>query len=344
MRSRGRKVTVEEPGPDAPASEEGGARRVASLYPGGTELVAALGAVDRLVARSHWCDRPPAVRELPAVTRTRVSVPPEAPAGEIDGAYGEGDGGHGHGEKVPYEVLTRRLGRTRPDLLVTQEVCEICAVPKSLAADALDRLSPRPGLVSLDPSTLGEVLEGLEKLGRALGLGGRARSVRKRLESRVEEVLRARPRREPPSRVACIEWTDGLRSHGLWMPEFIGKLGATDVLGSPGRHGRPVQWSEVREAAPEVVIVSPCGRSMGQIESDMEDLVTRPGWNELPAVRAGQVYLMNGEISSRSGPRVVRALELTAAALYPDLYRRIDPSPSELKTFRPPTSTPGAEP
>lgn len=323
-----------------PADADAGHRRVASLYPGGTELVAALGATSRLVARSHWCDRPPEVRRLPAVTRTRRRVGPGAAAAEIDRAYG----GHGHGADLPYEVITGRLRGVRPDVLVTQEVCEVCAVPKSLAVDALDALEPRPGLVSLDPASLGEVLAGLEEVGKALGLDARARTVRRRLERRVDEVLDAAPSPGSGPRVACLEWTDELRSHGLWMPEIIERLGARAGLGSPGVHGRRIRWAEVRELAPEVMVVSPCGRSMGQIEEDMRELVRRPGWEQLPAVRSGRVFMLDGELSSRSGPRVVRALELVGAALYPDRYGRVDPSPSELKRYVPGTAAAGQEP
>lgn len=305
--------------------------RVASLYPGGTELVASVGAADELVARSHWCDRPPGVRELPAVTRTQVEVPRHAPAREIDRAYGtDPTDEHGHGSDVPYRVDTERLGRVRPDLLVTQDVCEVCAVPASLAADALERLDPRPELVSLAPSRLEEVLDGLSRLGRVLGRRDEARRVRGELEARVERVLSAVPSRDGGSRVACLEWTDGLRSHGLWMPEFVEMLGAKDGLGTPGCHGRPLEWAEVRELDPEVIVVSPCGRRMPGIRRDMAALVDRPGWEQLAAVREGRVWLLDGEVSSRSGPRVVRALELLAAALYPGRFGWVQADDGEL--------------
>lgn len=308
--------------------------RIASLYPGGTELVAAVGAADELVARSHWCDRPPRVRELPAVTRTRVELDRDAPPGEIDRSYGTDPGrGHGHGAGVPYRVDTERLGAVRPDLLVTQDVCQVCAVPESLAADALERLEPRPDMVSLAPSRLEEVLDGLSRLGRALGRTAEAHRARAGLEARVERVLSAVPSRPGRPQVACLEWTDGLRSHGLWVPEFVEMLGAEDELGAPGRHGRPLEWAEVRAFDPEVVIVSPCGRRMPEIRRDMGALVERPGWEDVTAVREGRVWLLDGEVSSRSGPRVVRALELLAAALYPGRFGWVEPDGGELERW-----------
>ena len=189
-------------------------------------------------------------------------------------------------------------------------------------------------LVSLGPTTIDEILDAIGRLGTALDRESEAAQLLARLRDRIETVHDRRPAPSQPPRVACLEWTDALRCHGLWVPEMIDRLGAEDGFGEAGEHGRAIEWDDIVAYDPDVLIVSPCGRTIPEIRRDMTHLVDRPGWNELTAVADDRVYLLDGELSSRHGPRVVRTLELMAKILYPDAYADEPWSDDEVVRFR----------
>lgn len=290
--------------------------RIVSLFPSATELVAGLDATDELVGRSHQCNYPPEIRDVPEVTESKLSERASSDARDIDSVVDD----HHHGESTYFRVITEKLQRVQPDVVITQSLCDVCAVPESMTAESMKALDPEPDLVSLGPTTINEILDAINQLGAALDHESEADRLAVRLQDRIDRVLEYRPESSGPPRVVCLEWTDALRCHGLWMSEIIELLGAEDGFGNPGEHGRVIDWNDIVAYDPDILIVSPCGRTIPEIRQDMQHVIDRAGWSDLTAVENDQVYLLNGEMSSRHGPRVVRVLELVAKILYSDVY------------------------
>ena len=280
--------------------------RIASLVPSATEALFALALGDQVVAVTHECDFPAEAARLPHLTRS-VLDPGLAPA-EIDGRVRELVGA-GEALYALDEALLADLG---PDLIVTQAVCEVCAVSYDDVRAVAERLPSSPPVLSLDPSTLGEVLGDLEPLADAAGAPGAGDELRRGLERRmdaVREAVAARPR----PRVAALEWLDPAYIAGHWVPEMIAAAGAEDVLGEAGGRSRTAAWEEVAAAHPEVVVVMPCGLHLD--ESAREAASHR---EDLRALGADRAVAVDAAASfSRPGPRLVDGIELLAHALHP---------------------------
>jgi iron complex transport system substrate-binding protein len=295
--------------------------RIVSLLPSATEIVCALGLGDELVGVTHECDHPPFVRELPKVTRTLI--PCDASSARIDALVRE----QLTTERALYHLDMDALATLTPDLIVTQALCDVCAVAGAEVLDAACRLPGSPPVVNLEPMTLAEVFDAITTVGDAAGQADRAASVVTALRARVDAVAArtaAIPDSERP-RVAFLEWIDPLFNGGHWNPELIALAGGVDVLGSPAAASRTITWESVRAAKPDVVFVACCGFSTARAIEDLPRLQARRGWDDLPAVRAGRVYFSDGNAYfSRPGPRIVDSLEVLAAAVHPDVH----PAPS----------------
>jgi iron complex transport system substrate-binding protein len=280
--------------------------RIASLVPSATELLFALGLGDSVVAVTHECDFPPPARELPHLTRT--VIPAGLTAADIDRAVRERTE---RGEAL-YELDADRLAALDPDLIVTQAVCEVCAVSFDDVKAVAGRLPSRPPVVSLDPSTLADVLADVERLGAAADAAAEAERLLGDLRTRVERVRAAVAGARRP-RVAAIEWLDPPFVAGHWVPEMIALAGGVDALGRAGEKSRTVGWDEVRASDPEVVVCMPCGydaeRSALEANDHRREL-TPLGADRIVAVDAAAYF-------SRPGPRLVEGVELLADVLHP---------------------------
>jgi iron complex transport system substrate-binding protein len=286
--------------------------RIVSLLPSATEIVCRLGLEAQLVGVTHECDFPPAVRALPKVTRTLV--PTDAGSAEIDRLVRERRQGRGALYSLDEEVLER----LRPDLIVTQALCEVCAVAEDEVQAAACRLPGRPRVVNLEPETLSQVYGAVRQVAEAAEAGSKGEEVVRALEERVSAVtartggIRSRPR------VALLEWLLPPFSCGHWSPELVRLAGGEEVLGRAGERSRTLTWDEVAAAAPEVVFVACCGFDLERTLADVDALREVAAWPELPAVRAGRVYVTDGsQYFSRPGPRLVDSLEMLAHALHP---------------------------
>jgi len=291
-------------------------RRVVTLLASGTEVVCALDCGDRLVGRSHECDQPPWVKRLPAVTSPRLDV--GAPSAEIDRSVRA----LVSRALSVYTVDADRLAALRPDLLVTQVQCEVCAVSLSDVEEAVRQgLPSRPAIVSMRPDALGDVWADIRAIASALGVPERGVQLVTRLRSRMRGIAeRTRGRARP--RVACIEWIDPLMISGHWMPELIELAGADDVLGKAGRHSGPVPFERLVAADPDAIWVAPCGFDLARTRAEAAALTRRPDWQALRAVRDGHTFLGDGNaLFNRPGPRVVETLECLAEALHPGAFR-----------------------
>jgi iron complex transport system substrate-binding protein len=312
-------------------SESGRHPRIASLLPGATEIVLALGLRESLVAVSHSCDFPGRVARLPRVTRTRI--PKEAPSREIDRIVREA---LGRGESL-YEVDAERLDGLSPDLIITQGICQVCAVGPGEVARAMPALRSAPDVLSLEPRTLQETFAAIREVGSATGRSGRAERVVAALGRRVDAVrARSRARGRRP-RVAFLEWIDPPICGGHWNPELVELAGGEDGLGRPGEPSRTLEWDELLDWRPEVLVAACCGYSAERAGAELAFLRARPGVSDLPCMRNGRVYLADGiALFSRPGPSLVASLELLAAMVEGSITPTL---PDE--SCRPPRPPPG---
>ncbi|MFL5824577.1 MAG: cobalamin-binding protein [Solirubrobacteraceae bacterium] len=285
--------------------------RIVSLVPSATEMLFALGLGGEVVAVTHECDFPEAAVELPKVTRN--VLPDGLSSREIDAAVKERTL---QGESI-YELDIDLLRSLRPELIVTQALCTVCAVSYEDVRSIAEELETRPEVVSLDPHTVGEVLGDARVLAQATGQRDAAVELVRQASNRIDRVRLATRRARRP-RVAALEWLDPPFAAGHWTPQLIEYAGGEDVLGLPGEHSEERTWAEVRAAQPDVVIVMPCGydAELAYREAEMHQ-------QELAALGAGEVVAVDAAAYfSRPGPRIVDGLELLAHILHPELVPR----------------------
>lgn len=293
--------------------------RIASLVPSATETLFALGLGDDVVAVTHECDYPPEARELPHLTRS--VIPAGLSADEIDTAVRE----HTERGEAIYELDASVLLGLAPDLIVTQEVCPVCAVSVHDVRAVAQELDPAPEVLSLDPSTLGEVLADIRTLGVAADSLDAAEALLSDLADRIDRVKDAVEGAQPVP-VVALEWLDPVYVGGHWVPQMIELAGGVDVLGMPGERSRVADWSEVRAAGAAVAVCMPCGYDLEGAEEQVE---AHPAVFELDAA----IYAVDASAHfSRPGPRLIDGIEVLAQILHPD---RVPPSPSaEFTAFR----------
>jgi iron complex transport system substrate-binding protein len=286
--------------------------RIATLLPSATEIVSALGLAGDIVGITHECDFPPEIRTRPVIVRGKIDsarLSSAAINAEVEGALARGEG--------LYEIDLEALGAARPDLLITQDLCEVCALPGTDVEAAVARLPNPPEIVRLHPHTLSDILDDIATVGSATGREAEARRVVARLEeriARVEAAVRGRPR--PP--VFCMEWLDPPFCAGHWMPEMVERAGGREVIGLAGRPSFQVDWSRIASAQPDAVVLVLCGFDVERTRQEAAGHATRAEWQSLPAVRAGRVYATDASsYFSRSGPRIVDGLEILAEILHP---------------------------
>lgn len=292
--------------------------RIVSLVPSATEMLFALGLGEQVVAVTHECDYPPAVRELPRVTRD--VLPAGLTAAQIDAAVKERTL---RGESI-YELDTDALEELSPDLIVTQALCAVCAVSYDDVRALADTLESRPRVISLDPQTVGEVLGDARTLAAATDSRDAAAKLVHDSAGRIDRVrLRVRGHRRP--RVLALEWLDPPFAAGHWVPQLIEFAGGDDVLGFAGERSEERTWEEVIATNPDIVLVMPCGydAEIAHREAEMHR-------EELAEVGAGEVVAVNASaFFSRPGPRIVDGLELLAHIIHPELFPE---SPGEVLT------------
>ncbi|MFJ6727843.1 cobalamin-binding protein [Streptomyces sp. NPDC091281] len=286
--------------------------RIVSLLPAATDLVAELGLAGRLVGRTHECDWPPEeVAGVPVVTGADLDQDALS-SREISDAVG----GSAHSGSSLYRLDTEALAALRPDVVLTQDLCAVCAVSYERVGAAVRLLDAGTRVLSLEPRTLDDVLDCLVTVGEVLGVRERAVRRRAALRERLAEVRAAVAGRERP-RVVAVEWLDPLWPAGHWVPEQITAAGGTPLLAAPGEHTAPMTWEAVRAARPDVLLVLPCGFPPERTLREARLLTGLPGWAELPAVRAGRVHVLDGPAYfNRPGPRVVRGAEVLAHVLH----------------------------
>jgi iron complex transport system substrate-binding protein len=282
--------------------------RIASLVPSATESLFALGLSDSVVAVTHECDHPAEALGLPRLTRS--VLPDGLGPQEIDTMVREVTG---RGDPL-YELDEKQLAAVAPDLIVTQALCAVCAVSYEDVRAVAGRLPSHPEVISLDPKTLGEVLDDLVRLSEATGVAERGKTLRAELQGRLGRVSDAVSGADRP-RVVTLEWLAPPYAGGHWVPEMVDLAGGLSVAGEPGRDSRVVPWEELAAARPDVAVVMPCG--LYAEEAAEQALANR---SQLEALGAGSVFAVDAASSfSRPGPRLVEGVELLGHVLHPDL-------------------------
>lgn len=288
--------------------------RVVSLIASSTEIVCALGCGDRLVGRSHECDFPPEVAALPKLTRARLDT--AASSGEIDRAVRDilTDA------LAVYDIDAEALRALRPDLIVTQDLCEVCAVSLSdVEAAVCDWIGTDTDLVSLRPSRLEHVWSDIRRVAASLGERLRGEALVEHLQGRLRRLEERLSARKRPT-VGCIEWLDPIMDAGNWMPEVVAAAGGQDVLSEPGAHSGYLDWAQLQAADPAVLVMLPCGFDLERTRQEMATLDADPRWQALSAVQKGEVYVTDGnQYFNRPGPRLVESAELLAEILHPQI-------------------------
>ncbi len=300
------------------------AQRIATLLPSATEIVCALGLAEQLVGISHECDFPPQITHLPRLTKAKID--PRGRSDEIDRQVRElvADG------LSVYTVLEDELREAAPDVIITQDQCEVCAVSLAEVEVSVRRiLGADARVLSLSPNTMDDILGDFARVADATGAADAGQRLIDDARSRLARIADRAARARSRPRVACIEWLDPPMVAGNWVPEMVRACGGIYELAEPGSHSTAVSWPAIADSAPDVVIVMPCGFDLAQTRRELPALRENPIWRALPAVRNKRVYSVDGNAYlNRPGPRIIDSAELIAGLVQPDLFASLIPPAS----------------
>lgn len=292
--------------------------RIISLIPSGTEILAALGLEGAIVGRSHECDYPPEIQDLPVCTQARLNT--NASSSEID-------------DKVNnllqsalsiYQIKTDVLEKLQPTHIVTQDQCDVCAVSLSDVEKAVATLThSSPQIISLQPNVLQDVWADLERVGNVFAVN--SLQVIENLEARVKIIAQKTQglsQTEHLPKVACIEWTEPLMVAANWIPELVSLAGGEPLFGITGQSSATLKWESLIAANPDIIVIMPCGFDLNRTRTEAQLLTTRPEWEKLHASQSGRVYITDGNsYFNRPGPRLVDSLEILAEILHPEIFQ-----------------------
>ena len=293
--------------------------QICSFLPSATEILYALGLGDSVAGVTFECDFPPEAAGKSIVVNTNLAH--DLTSAEIDSTVNDSSS---HGEGL-YRIDIGKLEAIKPDLVVTQELCDVCAVSTSSVAKALHQLSSKPQVLSLTPHTLGDVLEDVLRVGQATSRDAEAGELVSSLRQRIAKVSQT-PKLQKPA-VVCLEWLSPPFNGGHWIPEMIDLAGGFDPLGRLGKDSYRMEWDQVFSVDPDVVLVMPCGHSLERSAREYRVTQFSEGWNHVKAVRNGRVYAVNASAYfSRPGPRLVTGLEIMHSLLQDDRPRQLLPN------------------
>ena len=290
--------------------------RIVSLIASATEIVCALGFEDQLVARSHECDYPPSVKDLPQVTSPKFNV--EGSSAEID-------------QRVKsivqdalsvYRVDAGRLEELKPTHIITQSQCEVCAVSlKDVEQAVCELTSSRPRIVSLEPNSLEDVWADISRVGEALAASPQAEELVDALRGRMDDIVQRTHWLDRNPTVAYVEWIEPLMAGGNWMPELVSMAGGLNLFGEAGKHSPWMTWAELATKDPDIIFVSPCGFDIPRTLEEINLLSDKHDWKTLKAARDGRVFVADGnQYFNRPGPRLAESLEILAEVIHPNVF------------------------
>jgi iron complex transport system substrate-binding protein len=300
--------------------------RICSLLPSATEIAFALGLGDEVVAVTHECDYPPEAKKRRVVVKSVID-PERQESGEIDRLVRA----HAQKKKSIYTIDLPSFQAAAPDFILTQDLCDVCALDYNEVIEAAQSLAHAPKIVALAPSTLSDMLGDIELVGDAAGRKIEAKAFVTNLKQRIARVRERAISSDLKPRVACIEWLDPIYNAGHWVPEMAALAGGIDGLGKKGEPSKKIEWAALRAFAPEVVVLMPCGFDVGRSLKEASLLSRLDGWSNLPAVKNDRVYAVNGSAYfNRSGPRLIDGLEILAAIIHPEIFsERLPPEAAQ---------------
>lgn len=299
--------------------------RICSLLPSATEIVCALDLGKQLVAVSHECDYPEYVMSKPKATRSLL-LTAKMRSGQIDKMVSH----HMSKGRSLYGLDTKLLEKLRPELILTQELCRVCAVSYDEVLKAARILQGNPRIVSLEPRNLEEIFENILLVGELTDRKYEADKLITQLRSRMKRILSHTETMKHKPKVFCMEWIDPPWVAGHWVPEMVRIAGGVDDLGKSGEPSIKLEWEKVVQYAPEIIVLMPCGFSVRRTVRESAQLADYPGWRELPAVKAERVYAVDASsYFSRSGPRVVDGVEILTSIIHPDIMEARHPDAIE---------------
>jgi iron complex transport system substrate-binding protein len=269
-----------------------------------------------LVGRSHECDYPPEIRALPACTASNIDA--QAGSAEIERQVK-----NLQAQAAPlYRIDAAKLLELRPDIILTQGQCEVCAVSLAEVEAVVGRWpGSRPQVVSLSPARLADIWDDVRRVGQALELGEPGREVLRALKMRVVDIIEKTCVLKQHPTVACLEWIEPLMAAGNWVPELVELAGAVNAAGQPGRHSAWMKWETLAQLDPEVIIAMPCGFDLPRTRAEMAALTRHPDWQKLRAVKNRRVFATDGnQYFNRPGPRIVESLEMLTEMIHPDRF------------------------
>lgn len=290
--------------------------RIVSLLPSSTEIVCKLGFEDQLVGRSHECDFPPSVTNLPILTAPKFN--PVGTSAEVDGRVRQ----ILQEATSVYRLDEQVLRELNPDVIITQTQCEVCAVSFSEVERVMcDWLGSSAQIIALEPNRLSDVLNDIARVADALGAPERGTSLIAEMRHRLEAIANQTTHIEEWPSVATIEWIDPLMTGGNWMPELVEIAGGVNLFGEAGHHSPYLMWEELVAANPDVIVVLPCGYDIEKSWQEMASLTRQPEWWNLRAVQLGHIYITDGnQYFNRPGPRLVESAEILAEILHPSVF------------------------
>jgi iron complex transport system substrate-binding protein len=300
--------------------------RICSFLPSATEIVYTLELDENLVGVTHECDYPPEAKSKPRVISSLIN-PEDLTSYEIDKAVSE----NYRAGKSTYIVDAEMLRKTNPDIILTQGLCDVCAVSGNQVIEAVTILGHSPRIISLEPNTLDEILNTILIVGEATERIEKAQDCVNQLKSRIDSVKSVLSEEKDRPRVFCMEWLDPPYVAGHWVPQMVEIAGGDYGFEKAGRPSFKVSWEEVFNFAPQVIILMPCGFNIERTLKEVDNLASNEFWHRLPAVRKGHVYLVDANsYFSRPGPRIVDGLEIVAKILHPELWTFDIPADSVL--------------
>lgn len=290
--------------------------RIVSLLPSSTEIVCRLGFEGQLVGRSHECDFPPSVTNLPILTAPKFD--PVGTSAEVDGRVRQ----ILQEATSVYRVDEQVLQELNPDIIITQTQCEVCAVSfNEVERVVCDWLGSSAQIIALEPNRLSDVLNDIARVADTLGAPERGTGLVAEMRQRLEAIANQTTHIEEWPSVATIEWIDPLMTGGNWMPELVEIAGGVNLFGEAGHHSPYLMWEELVAANPDVMVVLPCGYDIQRSWQEMDVLTRQPEWWDLRAVQLGHVYITDGnQYFNRPGPRLVESAEILAEILHPSEF------------------------
>jgi iron complex transport system substrate-binding protein len=317
------------------------AQRIVSFLPSATEMACALGLGDRLMGITHECDHPDEIKDKPIVVRS-VLPTERMSQRDIDAAVSER---LRQGLSL-YQVDEGLMRAIAPDLILTQDLCQVCAPSGNEVAQLLRALPGKPQVLYLTPKSIEQIFDNLREVGAATDRRERAEELIAASRAKLEAIAAATRKLSDRPRAFCMEWIDPVYCSGHWVPEMVRIAGGTDELGRTGSDSVRIPWQQVREWAPEILIVMPCGCGLEKAATEARHLAAYPGWSELPAVRNNRVYAVDANAYfARPGPRVVEGTALLAHLFHPDLFAWNGPHGAfrRIDSLKPSTSPPADE-